>query len=140
MTSGETRRPLTFRVLPAALRRLRHRAQETGVTQTALAERYLEEGLRRDVHPLIYFRDAPGGRRAALIGTRLDVWRVVETVRAAGKSATDAADYLGLTPTKVEACLRYYAEYPDEVDEWASRAAAFSEREQELARRRDLFT
>ncbi len=134
---GETKQPLTFRVRPAALRRLRHRAQETGVTQTALAERYLEEGLRRDVHPLIYFRDGSGGRRAALVGTRLDVWQVMDTVRNAAGSAAQASEYLQLPLVKVEACLRYYADYPEECDEWARRVAALRDREEELARRRD---
>jgi hypothetical protein len=40
--------------------------------QTTLAERYIEEGLRMDEHPLVYFREGASGRRPALLGTRLD--------------------------------------------------------------------
>ena len=44
--------------MPTATRKhLERWAVESGESQTALAERYLEEGLRRDEHPLIWFRD-----------------------------------------------------------------------------------
>lgn len=121
---------------PEALRQLKRRARESGLSQTTLLERYLEEGLRRDVHPLIYFRHGAGGRRAALIGSRLDVWQVVDTVRAAGNSVEDAAAYLDVPAEKVDACLDYYAQYQDEVDEWSARAALVAEREESLWRRR----
>jgi len=61
------------------LARLKQRSQETHAPQTALAERYIEEGLRHDEHPLIYFRDGEMGRRPALLGTRLDVAEVIST-------------------------------------------------------------
>lgn len=131
----QPKQPLTFRVQPSTLGRLRRRAREAGLAQTALAERYLEEGLRRDEHPLIYFRDAASGRRAALLGTRLDVWQVIETVKEAGNSVEDAATYLELPVEKVRACLRYYAAYQDEVDDWSARAASVSDREEAIWRR-----
>jgi hypothetical protein len=40
--------------------------------QTTLAERHIEEGLRMDEHPLVYFREGASGRRPAPLGTRLD--------------------------------------------------------------------
>ncbi|MGH8910266.1 MAG: hypothetical protein ACRD0K_28180 [Egibacteraceae bacterium] len=131
----EPKEPLTFRVHPSTLQRLKHRARETGVGRTALAERYLEEGLRRDDHPLISFREGASGRRAALVGTRLDVWQVIQTVRAAGNSVEDAAAYLELPVEKVRACVRYFADYPEEIDSWAARAASISEREEAIWRR-----
>src|SRR3954469_584466 len=39
-----------------------------------LAQRYVEEGLRMDEHPLVRFVDGPAGRRARLVGTGMDVW------------------------------------------------------------------
>ena len=33
-----------------------------------LAQRYVEEGLRMDEHPLVRFVDGPAGRRARLVG------------------------------------------------------------------------
>ena len=62
-----------------------------GQPQTALAERYLEEGLRMDEHPLIYFRDGANGRRPALLGTRLDVADVIETLRQNDRSVERTA-------------------------------------------------
>ncbi len=57
MGTATSKQPLTFRVAPATRKHLKRRAVESGESQTALAERYLEEGLRRDEHPLIWFRD-----------------------------------------------------------------------------------
>ncbi len=60
---------LTFRVQPQTLSQLKQRAKETGRTQTELAERYVEEGLRMDEHPLVVFRDGATGRRPGLVGS-----------------------------------------------------------------------
>ncbi len=134
-TAQEAKQLLTFRVRPDTLAHLRRRTREVGLGQTALAERYLEEGLRQDENPLIYFREGATGRRAALIGTRLDVWQVIETVKHAGNSLEDAAAYLELPIERVRACVRYYAQYQDEVDDWSARAASMSEREEAIWRR-----
>jgi uncharacterized protein (DUF433 family) len=94
----------------------------------ALAERYIAEGLRMDEHPQIVFREGALGRRAALAGTRLDVWQVMETVRNSGNSVEEAADYLDVPAEKVRAAVCYYAAYRDEVDDFAARATATAER------------
>ena len=64
----------------------------------------------------------------AIIGTRLDVWQVIDTVRNADNLVDAAARYLGLPMTKVRAAVRYYAAYRDEVDAFAARAIAIAER------------
>ena len=115
---------------------LERHAREVGTSFNGLVERYVDEGLRTDEHPLIVFRDGTAGRRAALAGTRLDVWQVIETVRNSGNSPADAADYLGLSEAQVRACVRYYALYTTEIDEWIERMHAFAER-QEAAWRRE---
>ena len=132
---AQAKRPLAFRVAAATVERLQQRSRETRETQTALVERYIEEGLRTDEHPLIYFRDGTSGRRPALVGTRLDVWQAIETLRQNGNSVEDAAEYLGLPAEKVRACVRYYADYKDEIDEWAVRSKAIAEREEASWRR-----
>jgi len=129
------KRALAFRVAPVTVERLRHRARETGETQTALVERYLEEGLRTDGHPLIYFREGAAGRRPAVVGTRLDVWQVIDTIRQDDGSVEQAAGYLGIPVEKVRACIRYYADYQEEIDAWAERAKSISEREEANWRR-----
>jgi uncharacterized protein (DUF433 family) len=134
--SAAAKQPLAFRVPPRTLEHLRRRAREVGQPQTALAERYIEEGLRMDEHPLIYFRDGAAGRRPALLGTRLDVADVIDTIRQNHNSVEDAAAYLELPVDRVDACLRYYADYGSEIDEWLDRAHAIAEREQARWRRR----
>jgi uncharacterized protein (DUF433 family) len=132
---AETKRPVAFRIRARTLEHLRRRAREVGQSQTALAERYVEEGLRMDEHPLIYFREGWSGRRPALVGTRLDVWHVVETVRQNRNSTEEAAAYLELPVEKVRACMRYYGEFADEIDDWTARERAAAEREEKAFRR-----
>jgi uncharacterized protein (DUF433 family) len=129
------RKPVSFRLQIGTIARLEQHADETGLTQTALVERYVEEGLRMDGHPLIRFRDGFGGRRPGLLGTRLDVWQVIETLRENENSIDDTAAYLGVPGEHVRACLRYYADFQDEIDEWTRRARASEEREEANWRR-----
>lgn len=73
-----------------------------------------------DEHPGIAFRGGPTGRRAALVGGP-DVWEVMQTVKS-GKARGDAAvaataDLLDLEESQVRIAVRYYAAYPDEIDE-----------------------
>lgn len=132
--ADKVKKQVAFRVRPETLDHLKRRVQETGFSQTELAERYLEEGLRMDEHPSLVFRDGAAGRRPGLAGSRLDVWQVVETVQQNG-SVKGAADYLELPVEKVLASMRYYADYTEEIDKWAAQANALAEREQASWRR-----
>jgi uncharacterized protein (DUF433 family) len=126
-------RPVSFRLDAELLGDLERRAQELGISRTALVERYLREGVRTDEHPLIAFREGLGGRRPALVGTRLDVSQVVETVRTEG-GVEEAAEYLAVPAAKVRAATRYYAAFKDEVDHWARRAGERAEAEEQAWR------
>jgi uncharacterized protein (DUF433 family) len=117
------------------LERLEARAHHIRETRTGLAERYLEEGLRMDEHPGIGFADGPIGRRAVVVGTGLDVWEVIGTVRQSRGSVAAAAKYLDRPAAQVRAAVRYYAAFPDEVDDMLARQVAAAERERESARR-----
>ena len=124
-------RPRSFRLGDSLLAALEERARERGETASAVAERYLDEGLRRERHPLIVFREGAAGRRATLAGTRLDVAHVIETVRAHENSTDASAEYLGVPEPYVRAAVRYYADYREEVDAWRERLDAIAERERE---------
>jgi uncharacterized protein (DUF433 family) len=137
MSASTAKQSVAFRFDPITVRRLKRRADETGAAQTALAERYIEEGLRRDAHPSISFREGEAGRRPALLGTRLDVAEIVATIRQNAGSVQEAADYLEIPVEHVEAALRYYIEYKDEIDAQLERAELIAERERELWRRRE---
>ena len=132
MADAAHKRSVSFRFEPTLVRRLKQRAKLMGAGQTALAERYLDEGMRQDDHPLIYFREGASGRRAALLGTRLDVADAITTVRQNGGSATEAADYLEMPVERIEAAARYYGEYKDEIDAEIETAQETAEREREL--------
>jgi uncharacterized protein (DUF433 family) len=123
-----THRQFSVRVAAGTFDELERRAHERGVARNALAARYIAEGVKTDEHPEIAFRDGALGRRAILAGTRLDVWQVIDTVRNSGNSTQEAASYLGLPPSRVEAAVNYYAVYRDEVDEIAAREHSVAER------------
>ncbi len=106
----------TLRLAPGTKQRLADRARRVGVAERTLAQRYVEEGLRHDLHPLIQFLDGPSGRRASLVGRGLDVWEVVATVRDNDGSIDAAAEYLQIPTGLVEAAVAYYGEYRDEID------------------------
>jgi uncharacterized protein (DUF433 family) len=128
-------RPRSFRFAASLLAALEERARSRGETASAVAERYLEEGLRRDTHPLVVFRDGAAGRRPALAGTRVDVAQVIETLRQSNNSIDETAEYLALPAGYVRAAVRYYADYRDEIDDWRERMHAIAEREHEAWQR-----
>ncbi len=136
MATSSTKQSVAFRFDRTTVARLKQRARDAHAPQTALAERYIEEGLRHDEHPLIHFRDGAMGRRPALSGTRLDVADVITTIRQNENSVEEAAEYLEIPIAHVEACLRYYADYKDEIDAWIARSQAIAQHERERWRRR----
>lgn len=129
MASSGKRKSVAFRFDSRVVEHLKRRAAEAGPPQTELAQRYVEEGLRSDEHPLIGFREGAAGRRPALLGSRLDVADVIATIRQNDNSVCEAADYLEIPIEQVEAALRYYADFKEEVDVWAARVGAIAERE-----------
>lgn len=106
----------TLRLAPGTRERLARRARHAGVPERALAQRYVEEGLRHDAHPLIRFVDGPSGRRASMLGSGLDVWEVITTVRDNDGSIEDAAAYLQIPVGLIQAAVAYYGEYQVEID------------------------
>lgn len=115
--------PFSLRLGDATLDRLRKRSRRTKLPPRSLAQRYVEEGLRQDEHPLVRFVDGPAGRRAALLGTGLDVWEVIATARDNDGDVAEAAAYLDVPVHLVEAAVRYYGAFSDEVDEWIEASA-----------------
>jgi len=133
--ASSARQHRSFRFSEATLSRLDARAHEIRETRTGLAERYVEEGLRMDEHPGIGFADGPAGRRAVVLGSGLDVWEVIATVQQPGGSVDTAARYLELPVSRVRAAVRYYAAFPEEVDDLLDRQASMAEREQAAVER-----
>ena len=130
------KRVTSIRISPDIKEELEQRAREAGVPSAALYERFIAEGLRHDAHPLIVFRDGAAGRRAVIAGTRISVAQVIDTVLASDDhSVNQAAEYLRLPESHVSECVRYYASYRDEIDEWRSRLVEIAERERDAWQR-----
>lgn len=132
-----------IRIAMGTLHLLRERSRGSGEPLARLAERYIGEGLRIDRHPGVIFRDGPAGRRPVVVGGP-DVWEIVAGVRSAPER-DDAlvpalAERLGLDETKVRTAIRYYGEYPQEIDAWIAANDNEAERmEAALARERELL-
>lgn len=129
------KQPLAFRVRPETADALKERARELGETQTELVERYIEEGIRLDRHPFIYFRDGAGGREPAMVGSGLRVWQVIDTLRQNDNSVEEVAALLEIPGWRIEACVAYYADYQQEIDDAIDDAYALAEREEARWRR-----
>jgi hypothetical protein len=108
--------PISIRLPEQTVDRLADRADRSHVPPRTLAQRYVEEGLRMDEHPLIRFADGPSGRRARLVGGP-DVWEVVAVARDNDGDLAETAAYLELSLGLVQAAASYYAAYQQEVDE-----------------------
>jgi hypothetical protein len=108
-----------IRIESTTLRALRRRSGQTGEPIVRLAQRYIGEGMRLDGHPGIAFRDGPAGRRAVTIGGP-DVWEVIVAARSAserGERLVGAlAERIGVPVERIRVAVRYYAEYPEEID------------------------
>ena len=113
-------KPFSIRMSPATLTRLEADARRRGEAKARTAERLIDEGLRMAEHSGIVFRDGPAGRRAALAAGP-DVWEVIETVKGTkltGEKAIEAAaKWGGLKAAEVRVAIRYYGQFPDEIDE-----------------------
>lgn len=125
----------TLRLTAGTGERLQRRARRLGTPPRSLAARYIEEGVRHDDHPLVHFVDGETGRRATLLGTPLDVWEVVATVRDNDNDLAVAAEYLGVPRGLIEAAVTYYGEFREEIDAEIALNDAESQRALEAHRR-----
>ena len=129
------RKHRSFRFDPAILERLEQRASASGLTVSALVEQYVDEGLRQEDHPGIVFVDGPAGRRARVGGTGLDVWEVIMVVQDNDGSPEEAAGWLHVPQRLVDNGVRYYADYPYEIDHWLAETDRLYEEELQRQRR-----
>ena len=108
---------VSVRLEDSLAQRLRVRARAAGETLSDRLRRYADEGVRRDEHPLVTFRDGPTGRRAGLVGGP-DVWEVVMWIEDLSDEADPIAVLVGessLSRPQIDAALRYRGAYPDEI-------------------------
>lgn len=141
--------PRSVRFEPEVMARLRRSAgQYEGASLSTLVNRYVDEGIRMEEHPGVFFRDGSSGRRAVLAGGP-DVWEVIRAVKIARQAdptlspadVTQAvSEASGVTLTKISIAIDYWSAYPDEIDAWIEAAEADEAAAQERMRRgRDLL-
>ncbi len=118
---------LSMRVDDELLQDLEEECRKSGQSRSAVAKRFLEEGLRMARHPGIVFRPGPTGRRPALAAGP-DVWEIARILRDSEGPPEARVRYLVddllLTPLQVEVATRYYDEFRVEIDAWLDRLDA----------------
>lgn len=86
-------------------------------TWPVVATELLEEAIRMRRVPGVAFGDGPGGRRAIVAGTGLDVWEIIATWRAGAEDFGQLRrEYGWLTESQLRAALAYYELYTAEID------------------------
>lgn len=104
----------TFRLDRRLDKRIRDRAGELGTNRTELVARLLDEGVRREHHPLLDFRWADGERRP-YVG-EADVARLIIELRTHRGDVATTANVLKIDMQLVDAALAYYQEFRRDTD------------------------
>lgn len=75
----------------------------------------------------IVTRGGAAGPRAAVAGTGLDVWEIVQTLRLVGNDLGRAARYLEIAPEAVGEALEHASAHPGEVEGFIARTGALAD-------------
>ena len=108
----------SFRLSDEAKRRLMDRAEQEGVSATALLERLIVEGVDTLDHAGIVYRGTIHDRRAALAGGP-DVWEVIARLRELSGGEEERIEVLAaeteLHPREIRVALEFAARHPRDV-------------------------
>jgi hypothetical protein len=112
-------RATSYRLDPVVKSRLERQAAAEGITERALMERLISEGIDTLYHPGVIYRDGPTGRRAALaVGP--DIWEVVSALRhtkgSPEKRIAVLAEQFNLHPRHIRTAIDFAASHQDEID------------------------
>jgi hypothetical protein len=134
-----TSRATSYRLDPTVKAGLESRARAEGISERALLERLVAEGLDTLHHPGIVYRDGPTGRRAALaVGP--DVWEVVSALRYTTGSderrVTALAEQFGLHPRHIRTAIDFAAVHREDIEAQVAANDAAAERARQLAEQR----
>jgi uncharacterized protein (DUF433 family) len=112
----------SLRIPEELVRALEDLAEATDQDFSTVANELLAEGVEMRRCPGIVFADGPGGRRARLAGTGLDVWEVIATYRSVERKPDRLEQaYPWLSDAQLRAALGYAAAYPKEIDQAIAR-------------------
>ena len=121
----------SFRLSADTGRRLDERAAELRTSRSELAERLLDEALRREQHPQIDFRWVEGERRAFVGG--IDLARLLVALRGSRGDIGKTANVLRIDEAAIAAALAYYDSYRAETELLVRREIARIGRERAAA-------
>lgn len=132
-------RATSYRLHPAVKDRLERQAAAEGITERALLERLVSEGLDTLHHPGVVYRDGPTGRRAALaVGP--DIWEVASALRytegGPEERVAALAEQFDLHPRHIRTAVDFAATHRDEIDAEVAVNDEAAEQARELAQRR----
>jgi uncharacterized protein (DUF433 family) len=101
--------------------------RQLGLDFSGAVNELLEEALRMRRCPGIVFTTGPAGRRATIVGTGIDVWEVIATLKSLGDDSGRLRKAYGhLSQAQLKAALAYYRCYPDEIDARLQRESDWS--------------
>jgi uncharacterized protein (DUF433 family) len=108
-------------------REIARESQKQGKSWSAITNELLEEAIRMRRVPGIVFADGATGRRAVLAGTGLDIWEIIATWQAGGRSFEELQqNYHWLSEPQLRTALAYYELYPAEIDARLEREAQWT--------------
>lgn len=129
-------RATSYRLDPEVKQRLQAQAVAERITERALLERLVSEGLDTLHHPGIVYRDGPTGRRAAL-AMGPDVWEVVSALRhtrgGAERRVATLAEQFGLHARHIRTAIDFAASHQEEIDAQVAANDAAAEQARLLA-------
>jgi hypothetical protein len=107
--------PFSIRLGEDADLLVREEGRRSGRSRSAVVEELAEEAAKTRLFPGIAFRGTP--RRAWVIGSALDVWEIVELLRAYGDDEQALRESHPLVADRHLRLARGYAErFPDEIE------------------------
>ena len=108
-------KPFTIRLSEEVEGWLERENRRTRLPKSALLEALEEESIRTRRFPGIGFRGPEHSRRAWVIGSRLDVWELVELYE--GKGRERLLSEHNVSERQLDLALSYYEAHPREIDE-----------------------
>lgn len=134
-----TSRATSYRLDPHVKSRLEAQARAERISERALIERLIAEGLDTLHHPGIVYRDGPTGRRAALaVGP--DVWEVISALRYTRgreeKRVAALAEQFDLHPRHIRTAIDFAAAHREQIDAEIAANDAAAEAARRLAEER----
>ena len=115
-------RQKSIRLTDEAVQEIEGIAKSTGKDFSSLARDLLMEAVKMRKCPGIVFADGPGGRRARIAGTGIDVWELIAAFKGMNEDHEKLKSaYHWLADGQIRAALSYFVLYPDEIRELIDR-------------------